>query len=163
MKIIYVLILMCGLAKADPVIYETFTYDDFISGQKYFSCYASNLDSGTLWVFEKNNDLLSTNWTHWGSDYYVGNGPAYTIPYAMAGHPATNGMEFFRMRQVGTNYTFYQSFDASGFSEFDSAAEAQRMESARANQPVIHSETIERHWVYPIEMPDYLYPPGYLH
>jgi len=106
-----ILLLALQLRAADnqPVIYTTFVYNDFYTGRQYCSCYASNVQYGTLWEFQVNTNLATTNWVHFGSDYYTGWGTNYYwVPYAMADWPTDRGPQaFFRMRQIGTNFMFY--------------------------------------------------------
>lgn len=129
-----------------PHIYKSeVTYFSF-TRRYIFDCYATNLDYGTLWVFETNSDLLTTNWSRFTSTYYTGFGTNFTVPYISPGYnTAWTPQVFMRMTQVGTNFTFFSSFEHLEMIGYYAESERAARELNRSI-PVERTPAITRNW-----------------
>lgn len=121
------IVMLCAclksMAEIIPIIYyeQVFYVGDPEDRRYYFSCAASNLETGTLWIFQSNTNLATTNWMLFGNFYYTGMGYGYGPPYNSGGYALTNSDQVFvRMKQVGTNYEFYPDFDGSDLNSYNS-------------------------------------------
>lgn len=135
-SIVALIVAIFNLSHGDPVIFksEVFYYEPL--DVNYFDCYASNLDYGTLWVFETNSDLTTTSWAKFGQSYYIGFGPTYTIPYVSTDYDISwTPQVFMRMKQVGTNFDFYPGYDFSSMSLYDPEVGAAKVKTYPAQKP----------------------------
>lgn len=118
-------------AQIKPVIYREEVFYNTTTMEYDFTCYATNLQFGTLWIFQVNTNLITTNWVRFGSAYYTGFGTG--VSYNMTDYPirlSTNA--FFRMFQVGTNFTFYSGFESLGLTAYDAESDQLTRDLSRA-------------------------------
>lgn len=119
-------------ASNQPYIYKSEVFYNTTFNDYEFTCYATNLEFGTIWVFQTNSDLLTQNWVQFGQAYYTGLG--VNVSYNSADLPIQYADQvFFRMAQVGTNFTFYPGFESSGLIAYDAESDQMERDLSRAS------------------------------